>query len=203
MRYVVLLFCTICLFSCSKEKTYGPQKFKESQIVQLFVGDKYGSDQDQLLLLTNKSVAGASLHSFTERKPGFTYNVKAKFVLSPEGLQDGPEYYFEFLNVISQKKYTGEESFTIPLIVSYVPGGPVIKLNKKDDKFFYVSDKIELTYQNDEVRKQLEEIWQHVQEIRKDPSSNQQPKWKDIKVTVKHDPNKFSEAYLVEKIEFL
>lgn len=203
MKNIVLLFCAICIFSCSKEPVYGPQKLKNGQIVELFVGDRYGSDTDQLLRLPNKDEAQASLYSFTERKPGFTYKVKAKFVLAEEGLQDSPAYYFVFQSVVSQEKYTGNDSFTIQLIKSYIPGGPFIQLTKDGDKFFYVSDKIQLTFATDEVSKQLETIWQNADEIRKNPTISQNPKWKQVRATVKHDPNKFGEAYLVEKIEFL
>ncbi|MGY3054884.1 hypothetical protein ACVWYG_003093 [Pedobacter sp. UYEF25] len=201
MKNVLLLCFAICLCSCSKEK-FGPLNLKDGQVVELLVGDKYGSDQDELLILPARNAAEASLYSFTERRPGFTYKVKAKFVVAPKDLQDGPAYYFEFINVISKERYAGNESFTIPLIVSYVPGGPVIQLNKSDDNFFYLSDKIQLTYKDEEVRKQLEEIWQHAQEIRSNWPNNQQLKWRAVKATAKHDSAKFDSAYLVEKIEF-
>ncbi|MBC7417771.1 MAG: hypothetical protein H7325_06425 [Pedobacter sp.] len=200
MRNAILLFCTICLLACSKEKGYGPLQLKNGQIVELLVSDKYGSDQDQLLMLPRKDAAQASLYNFIERKPGFIYKVRAKFVREEVPPQDGAEYYFEFQSIINQEKYMGNESFTIPLIVSYVPGGPSIQLNKINDKFFFRADKIQLTYTTDEVKEQLEEIWQNALETH---AKSTQPKWMQIKATVKHDPEKFGEAYLVERIEFL
>ena len=77
------------------------------------------------------------------------------------------------------------------------------KDNFADAYFFYLSDKIQLTYKDDEVRKQLEEIWQHAQEIRSNWPNNQQLKWSAIRAIAKHDPAKFGSAYIIEKIEFL
>lgn len=203
MKNVLLLFFAICFFSCSKDPVYGPQKLKNGQIVELLVNDKYDADADRLLILPSKDNAQAPLYNFSARKPGFTYKVKAKFVLAPEGLQDSPAYYFEYQNIISQEKYTGNESFNIQLVKSYAPGGPFIQLGKEGDKFFYIPNKIQLTFASAEISTQLETIWKNAEDMRNDPTFSQRPKWQQIKATVKHDPNKFGKAYLVEKIEFL
>lgn len=77
-------------------------------------------------------------------------------------------------------------------------------LRKKDATYYY-NDKVSLTYTNDEVKKQLKEIWEFNdylfntwQETKTVPAM----KWKSIKATVIHDPQNFGKSYLVSHIDF-
>lgn len=107
------------------------------------------------------------------------------------------------MEIISKEKYEGNELFEIAIIQAIVPGGPVIMLLKEEDGYFFGSN-IQLTYQDEAIGSQLEEIWQHREEIREayttDGSYNE-PEWKSIRATVTHDPEYFGKAYLVSHIE--
>ncbi|WP_316828804.1 hypothetical protein [Pedobacter miscanthi] len=202
MKKLTLLFLVIGLFSCKKEEVYGPLKLKNGQEVELLVDHRYGSDKDILLKFPEKELAGAALVGFDQREVGYTYRVKAKFHNDDNPPQDDSAYSFIFSRIVSKEQYKGNESFDVQLIVSYVPGGPVIRLNKTGNDYFFNYDKVQLTYANSTVQSQLEEIYQNALEVRTNGQKAQLPKWKAIKATVTHDPQKFGKAYLVQKIEF-
>ena len=78
-------------------------------------------------------------------------------------------------------------------------------LQKSGDHYDYVPEKIQLTWANETVKDQLEQIWQHAQEIRQSYQDTKvilPIKWKAIRATVTHDPNNFGKAYLVSEIVF-
>ncbi|MCX2451982.1 hypothetical protein OQX61_11980 [Pedobacter sp. PLR] len=205
MKYFSLLFLVIFLSACSKEELYGPYKLKNGQEVELLVDHRYAALGETLLLLPGNKPAELSLIGFTERKPGYTYRVKARFHFEKEPPQDGSDRWFDFLKVIEEQKYTGTETFEISLIKAYLPGGPSIYLTKKDDQYQYIQEKIQLSYASPAVKDQLEEIWQHELEIRESYGKDKKPiypKWKSVKATVTHDPANFGKAYLVQRIEF-
>lgn len=199
MRKLVLLFIAAALFSCKKEATYGPLKLKNGQEVDLLVDHRYGADQDILLQASNRKSAEAYLSGFDNREPGYNYKVRAKFHYEENPPADGPAFWYDFIKVESKEQYKGDEAFTVPMIVSYVPGGPVIRLNKTGSNYYFVPDKLQFTYADNTVKAELEEIWANVEEVR---NNRQLPKWKAIKATVTHDPSNFGKAYLVKQIEF-
>lgn len=147
-----------------------------------------------------------SLYNFSEREPGYNYRVKARMVVPEIPMQDGPAYYLEFIEVISREKYEGNEAFEISLIRSYIPGGPTIVLRKKDGQYYFVSDKISLTYADAEIGEQLEEIWQYNKNLNENWEAHGTPpviKWKAITATVTHDPENLGKSYLVSRVEFV
>ncbi|WP_316834332.1 hypothetical protein [Pedobacter nutrimenti] len=204
MKYFSLLCLVLFLSACSKEKLYGPLKLKNGQEVELLVDHRYAAENESLLILPQNEPAGISLHGFTDRKPGYIYRVKARLNVDPNPPQDASDRWFNLTKIISKEKYQGNEQFDITLIKSIIPSGPVITMGKIDGKYYYINDKLELTYSNDAVKAQLEEIWQNGLKIQDDRKNNIQsyPKWKSIKATVTHDPNNFGKAYLVQRIEF-
>lgn len=205
MKYLSLLFFILFLSACSKEEVYGPLKIKNGQEVELLVDHRYASVNERLLIFPQNEPADLSLHGFSERKPGYTYRVKARLHIEKNPPQDSPDRWFDLSRVISEEKYKGNEPFDITLIKSFIPGGPVITLVKKDGQYQYIQDKLLLTYTSQTVKDQLDEIWQNAMEIRENQDKNHQhglPKWKSIKATVTHDPANFGKAYLVQRIEF-
>ncbi len=167
---------------------------------------RYASENEPLLILPQNEPIWGSIHGFDQRKPGYIYHVRAKFNVLANPPQDGADRWFNFTQVISEEKYQGNETFTITLIKSIVPGGPVITLQKTDDKYYFIQDKLQLTYGNDLVRDQMEEIWQNALQIRDSWEKDRQqvqPKWRFIRAIVTHDPGNFGKAYLVQRIEFL
>ncbi|MEH3111994.1 hypothetical protein [Pedobacter terrae] len=204
MKNLLLLLITVFTFgSCKKSETYGPLNLKNGQEVELQVSHRYGADHDLLLKLPGNIDAGASLTGFDQREPGYTYRVKARFKRDEVPLQDGPEYYFIFEKILGKEQYKGNESFTVQLITSYVPGGPVIRLSKTGSDYYLIPGKLQLTYADSTIQNKLEEIWLNAQEIRANAPKGQDPKWKAIKATVVHDPQQFGKAYLVKQIQFI
>jgi hypothetical protein len=86
--------------------------------------------------------------------------------------------------------------------MSYIPGGPVIRLNKEGNAYYLIPGKLQLTFNNTTVENQLAEIWKNKLEMLTSSLYNPIPKWKAIKATVIHDPNKFGKAYLIQQIQF-
>lgn len=203
MKNTILSIIALCLISsCSKDPRYGSEKLKDGQIVEILLDHKPSADDETNVILPKMNKLEWPLWGFNSRMPGYTYKVKAKFLQQDLRAADGPEARFEFLELISKEKYSGTESFTVQLLVSFLPGGPSIRINKTNDKYFLNYPAVELSYKNDVVKNQLEEIWQEALLVRN--NVKQKPdKWTQIKATVTHDPNKFGEAYLVEKIELL
>lgn len=205
MKYLIL-FVVVLLAGCSKEEGYGPRNLKNGQEVELLVDHRYRSLDESLLLLPEKQPAEISLYSFLDREPGYNYRVKARMVVEKNPPQDGSAYHLEFLKVLSKEKYDGNESFNVALIQALVPSGPAIILRKQDGHYYFVSEKIELTYQDENIGNQLEEIWQHAKYIGenwKKPGIQEELKWRSIVATVVHDPEKFGKAYRVQAIEFV
>ncbi|MCX2495095.1 hypothetical protein OQX63_16505 [Pedobacter sp. PF22-3] len=203
MKKLLFLFLMFAFISCKKSERYGPLNLKNGEEVELLVSHRYGADNDLLLKLPGNVDAGASLSGFDEREPGYSYRVKARFNRDEVPLQDGPEYYFVFEKILSKEQYKGNESFPVQLITSYVPGGPVIRLSKTGTDYYMIPGKLQLTYANSTIQNELEEIWLNAQEIRANVLNGQRPKWKAIKATVVHDPQKFGKAYLVQQIQFV
>jgi hypothetical protein len=205
MKRLFILFIAFAFVSCKKEKVYGPLNLKDGQEVELLVDHRYGSDQDQLLKFPENVAAGAGtfLTEFAQREPGYTYRVKARFKVYDPPLQDGPSYSFVFEKVISKEQYKGSEPFTVQLITNYVVGGPNITVRKTGDEYYFIPDRLQLTYSNNTIQNELEEIWLNAQEVRANWKKGQDPKWKAIKATVTHDPQKFGKAYQVQQIQFV
>lgn len=203
MKQLYVCLIVFLLSACSKDKS--EDTFKNGQEVQLMVDHRYGSRQDGLSLLPQQKQVSYSLSGFKDRKPGYIYQVKARFKKLANPPQDVADSWFEFIQVISEQRYNGNESFDIDLIQSIVPGGPFIAINKTTDHYQYTTLNLELTIANQTVKDQLAEIWKNQQDIidsyvqHKQPL---QPKWRFAKATVTHDPNNFGHAYLVQKIEF-
>jgi hypothetical protein len=206
MKCFYLLLAVLILAACSKEKVYGPLKLKNGQEVEVLVSHRYGSIDDQILVLPQNASPQMPLSGFTDREPGYNYRVKAKMVAAqgPPMQDGGPADNLQFISVISKEKYDGNTPFKLALIQSYVPGGPVIMLRKQDGQYHFIPEKITLTYADDEVRKQLEEIWQYNEALQEDylNGGTLVMKWRTITATATHDPEKFGKAYLVSHIEF-
>ncbi|WP_316841356.1 hypothetical protein [Pedobacter gandavensis] len=205
MKHFYLLLLAFIVSSCAKEKMQDPSKLKNGQEVELMVDHRFSAIGETLTLLPKNEPAEFSLLGFEKRKPGYTYRVKAKFHIEKNPAQDGPDRWFAFSKVVSEQKYTGTEAFDISLIESFVPGGPFIVLTKIDDQYRYSQDRIQLSTNNPIVNQQLEEIWQHVLELRKVELEDQKfifPRWHSIRARVIHDPNNFGKAYLVQSIAF-
>lgn len=204
MKYFQLLFAVFFLTACSKEDLIGPSKLQPGQEVEVAVSDRYGAIEDPLLLLPSNKPAEMSLAGFMNREPGYNYRVKAKLVKPAEPPQDGAAYWLEFIEVLRKEKNATNVPFDLAVIQSFVPGGPIIRLTKAGDKYYF-DDKVTFTYANNEVRYQLEEIWLHKKALYESwQSTKTMPsmKWKAIKATVSHDPQHFGKSYLVSKIEF-
>ena len=203
MKNLLVLLIALTLLSCKKEPLYGPLNLKNGQEVELLINANYGAENDILLKMPEKVSAGAPLSNFEEREPGYIYRVKAKFRNDDNPPADGPSQEFEFVKVLSKEQYKGNEPFKIQIITSYVPGGPVIRLGRQGNDYFFIPGKLQFTFADNIIKSQLEEIMQNADAIRANWPKATQPKWKSITATVIHDPNKFGKAYLVQKLDFV
>jgi hypothetical protein len=204
MKYIYLLMAVTFLSACSKEELIGPSKLKNGEEVEILVSDRYGTVDDPVRLLPSNKPAEMSLAGFMEREPGYNYRVKARVVKPAEPPQDSPAYWLEFIKVVGKEKSNITAPFALALIQSFVPGGPIIRLRKEADKYYF-DDKLTLSYANEEVRQQLEEIWtfnKSIYESWENTKTVPPMKWKAIIATVTHDPQLFGKAYLISKIEF-
>lgn len=204
MKYLYLFFAFFMLTSCSKEDL-GPMGLKHGQEVEVTVDHRYGAIDERHWLLPNKERLEYNIHGFDEREPGYIYKVKARVNLdrSDPPIQDGASDWLSFIEIISKEKYEGSEPFEIGLIQSYIPGGPVIMLVKEAESYFFLPN-IQLTFHDEAIGDQLEEIWQHNKEIHEAytiDGNYKEPKWQSIRATVTHDPDNFGKAYLVSHIE--
>lgn len=204
MKYIYLLFTVFIFSACSKEEGYGPFNLKDGQEVELLVSHRYGAINDPLTLLPQNQVGNMELYYFAEREAGYNYRIKARMVVPETPPQDGAAYHLDFLEVISKEKYEGDEPFEIALIQSPVPAGPMITIVKKEDHYWFgFGSDIQLTYHDEEIGSQLEEIWKNRKEIQQNAEEGiaTYPGWKSITATVTHDPENFGKAYLVSHIE--
>lgn len=205
MKQLSLLLLVLFLSACSKEKINDPTELKDGQEVELLVDHRFYAVEETLIQLPKNNPAKFSLDGFLNRKPGFSYRVKARFRHEKNPPQDVSDRWFDFIKVIGEQKYNGTESFNINLIKSFVSGEPTIHLVKTAEKFHYLNHQLQFNYANQTVKDQLEEIWKHAEEIRESGIKQQKmmiPKWKSILATVIHDPNNFGNAYLVQSIKF-
>lgn len=204
MKYLYLFFAFFMLTSCSKEDL-GPMGLKHGQEVEVTVDHRYGAIDERHGLSPNKEPLEYNIHGFDEREAGYIYKVKATVHLdrSDPPIQDGASHWLNFTEIISKEKYEGNEPFEIGLIQSYIPGGPVIMLAKEAESYFFSSN-IQLTFHDEAIGDQLEEIWQHNKEIHEAytiDGNYKETKWQSIRATVTHDPDNFGKAYLVSHIE--
>ncbi|WP_028297206.1 hypothetical protein [Olivibacter sitiensis] len=206
MKHISFFFTVLFLAACPKNDI-GPMGLKHGQEAEVSIDHRYWAINDRPLLLPNRQPSEYSLHGFNEREPGYTYRVRAKVHIDKNDppIQDAIPYWLDFMEVISEEKYAGNEPFEIALIQSHVPGGPVIMLREYDGQYHFIPEKLTLTHADEKVREQLEEIWQHNEEILQSYITDGvyiEPKWKSIRATVTHDPENFGKAYLVSHIEF-
>ena len=203
MKHLIFFFAIILLAACSKKDNFSDWHLTNGQQVEVLVGHKYGAMDDALTLLPENKTGHLALYGFLDRKPGYIYHIQAKMVVPEIPPQDAPAYHLQFIKVISQEKYDGNEPFELSLIQSFVPGGPTLMLYKENGQYFFKSN-IQLSFEDPEVGEQLEQIWQYNKELLKSAQTNQVPpplKWQSIKATVTHDPANFGKAYLVSAIE--
>lgn len=202
------------LTACEKTSEWG---FRNGETVNLTVGPHQGSTDDRLIVTKTKESTDMKLHDFP-RIPGYTYNVRAKFVILDNPPMDGSCCHFKFVKVLKKTKYNGNDVFKIQLIRSTLPDGDAILINKTEDGVFQFSyPSITLIPTDDIIKGKLEEmnveaarvaaafkqVLQSIDPIDvSDPKFNTILKWKHIIATVRHDPNNFGSAYIVEDISF-
>jgi hypothetical protein len=205
MKQLFFFFLLLSVLSCKKDEKYAPLDLKNGEVVELLVDHRYRAVNEQLLLLPQGRNAELSIDGFDERKPGYTYRVKAKFHFEKEPPMDASDRWFDFISVVKEEKYQATDSFEIALIQSPGFGGPMIVLQKTGNQYYYLNNQIQLTYTSQNVQNQLEEIWQNAVAVQQSYQSStpiRSLKWKTVKATVTHDPANFSKAYLVSGIQF-
>ena len=83
--------------------------------------------------------------------------------------------------------------------------GPLLNILKtKDDKYYFEGEKLILKPLNTEAAAELATLWQEQLDLEAQWKANQSavPKWHMVTARVKHDPENFGKAYIVEKLTF-
>ncbi len=92
------------LTACEKTSEWG---FRNGETVNLTVGPHQGSTDDRLIVTKTKEPTNMQLHDFP-RIPGYTYNVRAKFVILDNPPMDGSCCHFEFCKDVVRVVYFGD-----------------------------------------------------------------------------------------------
>lgn len=204
MKHIYLLFAVLILAACSKDK-FDPSNPKNGQKVELVL-DHYIDARDQrVLLLPQKESSHMSISGFEERELGYTYKVKAKVYVSPQVvMDDGANSWFEFLEVISKEKYTGDQPFEINLVHSIGFGsGGNLAIKKEDDQFKY--GRYDLRFINEKDKQHLDDLLLREKGIENAEQFKAHQEYLGkmaLKAVVTHDPQNWGKGYLVRTLKF-
>lgn len=204
MKHIYLLFAVLILAACSKDK-FDPSNPKNGQKVELLL-DHYMDARDQrVLLLPQKESSHMSISGFEERELGYTYKVKAKVYVSPVVvMDDGANSWFEFLEVISKEKYTGDQPFEINLVhsIGFHSGG---NLAVKNEAGQFKYGKYDLRFVNAQDKQHLDELLLREKEVKSAEQFKAHQEYlrkMALKALVTHDPQNWGKGYLVHSLKF-
>lgn len=213
MRNLLILFMALSFVACKKDD-FDPLKPKHGQKAELFL-DHYRDVNNQMVFLWPEGgPSPLPLREFDERQPGYVYKVRAKVVVSEHEIADGPNSWFELVEVISKEKYAGEESFEIGLIAGDLFGS-YLSLRQEDGQLVY--GKLLLNPVNEEVKLQLEAYVQEnermyeemidAKEEDKQLAYQRYDEYQEylrglaLKAVVSHDPENWGKGYLVHSLK--
>ena len=207
MRNLLILFIALVIITACSKDEFNPLNPKDGQKVELFL-DHYRDVNDlRTFLLPEKTPASLSLREFDEREPGYTYKVAAKVVVPKVPMQDGPDRWFELIEVLNKERYVGDESFEIGLI-GHDLFGNYLAIRKVDGQLKY--GKLVLYPINEEVKLKLEGYVQDIELLREELiESKDEGKYREykeymrklvLKAVVSHDPENLGKGYLVHSL---
>lgn len=194
MRYLSLLIIALTVLGCSKDN-FNPDKPKDGQIVELFADHYQGASMPMIFLSPGKETSPLSLAGFEDRKLGYTYKIKAKVVVPKVAPADGPDKWFEFVEVISKEAYKGNESFVVSLKNSTLFFGSFVSLKKENDKYIYIG--YTLRPKDEIVKKQLEAVLLLQETLMKNQDYASKV---TLTANVNHDPENLEKGYLVNSV---
>lgn len=193
MKHLYLLLSITLLFAaCSKDK-FDPLKPKNGQEVELFV-DHYmsGSDARIFLNANRNERLSTGVENFSGRELGYTYVIKAKVVVPAQPVMDGPSYWFDYVKTISQEKYQGQDTITLPIYGAVGPF-PAVFVRKETDQYMYTGG--QLIPVNNTVKANLDTAIAQAREI-----LSQSMPAKPGTLYVKHDPDNYGKGYIVYRV---
>lgn len=206
MRNLLILFIALSFVACKKDE-FNPLKPKHGQKAELFL-DHYRDVNDQRVFLWPEGgPSPLSLREFNEREPGYIYKVKAKVVVSKHEIADGPNSWFELVEVISKEKYENDETFEIGLIAGTLFGS-YLSIKEEEGRLLYGG--LVLNPIDEEVKQQLKAYIQQNEQIRTEVTETKnQEKYSEyqdylrkliLKAVVSHDPENWGKGYLVHSL---
>lgn len=193
MRYLSLLFIALLALGCSKDK-FNPDNPKNGQIVELFVDHYSAYGSSTLFVLPKNEASSLNLRGFDQRNLGYTYKVKARFVIEKQPPMDGADRWFDFIEVISKERYTNTAPFEISLKFHDL-FGTALALGKENNDFKYMG--YTLKPENEAAKKQLEDIYLLKTKFQQDIEYS---RLNDVKAVVTHDPANWEKGYLVRSV---
>lgn len=210
MRNVFILFLVLSFVACSKDE-FNPLKPKNGQNVELFLDHYWDVNDQRAFLLPQKQPSSMSLRDLREvdeREPGYTYKVKAKVVVSKDEIQDGPNSWFELVEIVSKEKYTDDEPFEIGLI-GHDLFGSYLSVKEEEGQILYGN--LLLNPTNVEVKQQLEAYIRQNEQLRDEfIESKDENKYREyqeylrklaLRAVVTHDSENLGKGYIVHSIK--
>lgn len=193
---LLLLFCILTFASCKKEKfdEYNP---KNGQVIEIFA-DHYQTGTDARLFTgpDKQRHLSSNVENFPYREMGYTYLILAKVVVPESPVMDGPSYWFSFIKTSRREKYTGKDTFALPLLSFNFPG-PYFSLKKEANLFYYstLGSTHPLVPANADILSELEAVYA----TRTAVLDGQDRTVRNI--YVQHDPANYTNGYIVYKVD--
>jgi hypothetical protein len=215
MRNVLILFAVLAFIAACSKDEFNPLKPKDGQKAELFVDHYRDVNNQRVFLWPENSPSPLSLREFDERELGYVYKVRAKVVVSKHEIADGPNSWFELVDVISKEKYEAEETFEIGLV-----GGDFFGsyLSIAEDKGQLLYGDLLLNPIDEVIKKQLKEfiqqnaqIYREIMEAKEEDKQLANQKYAEyqeylrkltLKAIVSHDPENFGKGFLVHSLKF-
>jgi hypothetical protein len=192
MKHLCFLFAAFLLAACSKDE-FDPSKPQNGQEVELFIDHYTSASDSRIFSNTNREEPLYTyIDHFLDRELGYTYIIKAKTVVAPEGLMDGPSYWFDHIQTIRKDKYQGQDTLILPLF-GWVAPSNTLYLREEAGKFYY--GQYTLRPADDAVTAALEEGLKEGQEIMTAYRPN------SMALHVRHDEENYGKGYVVYRVE--
>lgn len=213
MRNVFILFIVLAVITACTKDEFNPLKPKNRQKAELFVDHYRDVNNQRVFLWPEGSPSPLSLREFGARELGYVYKVKAKVVVSEHEIADGPNSWFELMEVISKEKYEGEETFEIGLVSGDFFGS---YLSIAEDKGQILYGDLLLNPIDEVIKKQLkeyiqqnEQVYRKMMEAKEEDKQNAYQQYDEyqtylrklaLKAIVSHDPENYGKGYFVHSL---
>jgi hypothetical protein len=193
MKHFYLLLTIMLLFAACEKDEFDPSKPKNGEVAELYVDHYISGSDDRIFLNANRNEhLSAGVKNFTGRQLGYTYVIRTRVVVPAQPLQDGPSYWFEYVQTLHEEKYQGQDTLTLPIYGAVGPF-PAVFVRKDTDQYFYSG--AQLAPVNDAVKANLDTAIAKAQVL-----LTQSTPAKPGALYVKHNPDNYGKSYIVYRV---